>query len=148
MEIVLVLAAVVGISLIAVPRLRRRNRARMRPTRQAVGDDRRGAPQPARPDGAAPAGARGGPRGRHRPGTASAVATETYDEWDDDLDWGGETAVAAPPARRPRAAAGVRSRLAAAGRQWQRAAPAEDAMWDDAATPRNRAAARTTARRW
>ncbi|MEO8689867.1 MAG: hypothetical protein ABI611_16845, partial [Solirubrobacteraceae bacterium] len=31
-------------------------------------------------------------------GTVAAVASEPYDEWDDDLDWGGETAVAAPPA--------------------------------------------------
>jgi hypothetical protein len=99
MEIVLALAAIVGISLIAVPRLRRRKRVRVRPnagkqwtTTAAARRNRR--PAHARNGwstsrtAAATAGA----------GTASAVATDAYDEWDDDLDWGGVTA---PPAAPP-----------------------------------------------
>jgi hypothetical protein len=99
MEIVLALAAVVGISLIAVPRLRRRSRGRVRAdagkqwTTTAAARRR---PAAARSgwDGRRTAAAAGGT-------TATALATEPYDEWDDDLDWGGETAVATPPAGPP-----------------------------------------------
>jgi hypothetical protein len=102
MEIVLALAAVVGISLIAVPRLRRRSRGRVRAdagkqwTTTAAARRRRPA--------TAGAGSRSNWSGRRTAAaaaggtTATALATEPYDEWDDDLDWGGETAVVAPPA--------------------------------------------------
>jgi hypothetical protein len=136
MEIVLALAAVVGISLIAVPRLRRRSRARVRPDagkqwtttaaarrnrRPATGNARSG--WATRRTAAAAAGA----------GTVSAVATEPYDEWDDDLDWGGETAVAAPPTA-PSAP------LPESDLDWQMpgqdgngavAEPDEETVWDD-----------------
>ena len=99
MEIVLAVAAIVGISLIAVPRLRRRRGTRVGPnarkqwtTTAAARRNRPPAEAETRngwstrqPAAAAAGGA----------GTASAVAVESYDEWDDDLDWGGETAVAA-----------------------------------------------------
>jgi hypothetical protein len=97
MEIVLALAAVVGISLIAVPRLRRRSRTRVRPN---AGKQWTTTAAARRNRGPAAATTRNG-WSTHRTaaaggaGTASAVATEPYDEWDDDLDWGGETAVAA-----------------------------------------------------
>jgi hypothetical protein len=139
MEIVLALAAVAGISLIAVPRLRRRSRSRVRAdagkqwTTSTAARRRRPA-------------ATGGARSRSGWGsrrtaaaaaggtTATAIATEPYDEWDDDLDWG-DTAVAAPPA-------GPAAPLPESDLDWQLpgeavAEPAEEPEWDDHAASGN-----------
>ena len=139
MEIVLALAAIVGISLIAVPRLRRRSRGRVRAnagkqwtTTAAARRNRRPAAAGARARGSR--GARRAAAATAGTGTATAVATETYDEWDDDLDWGGETAVAAAPPAAPTAP------LPESDLDWQMpgernggavAEPAEEPMWDD-----------------
>ena len=132
MEIVLALAAIVGISLIAVPRLRRRSRARVRPNARKQWTTNASARRNRRP-----ATARAGWSTRRTAaagaGAATAVATEPYDEWDDDLDWGGETAVAAPPVA-PAAP------LPESDLDWQTpgqngngsvAEPDEETVWDD-----------------
>ena len=103
-------------------------------------DERLRAPQPAPRRGPGPQWPEHAPHrcGRRRRRDATAVATEPYDEWDDDLDWGGETAVAAPPVAPP-APAGPESDL-----DWQMpgqngngngngavAEPDEETVWDD-----------------
>src|SRR5215207_8922456 len=104
MEIVLALAAVVGISLIAIPRVRRRKRGHVRAKAgKQWGTTSRG---PARANGRAQ-DSRLRSRGRTAAVAAGAGASATYGaadqelDWDDDLDWGGDTAVAAPPPPAP-----------------------------------------------
>src|SRR3954451_2067508 len=78
MEIALSAAAVLGISLIAVPRLRRRGRRGVRPD--------------ATKQWAATAAARRRPVAAAAAGGAGGFGAEPYDDWDDDLGWG-DTAV-------------------------------------------------------
>jgi hypothetical protein len=105
MEIVLALAAIVGISLITVPRFRRRSRGRVRADAGKQWTTTAAARRRAHPTaaGARPRagwGTRRTAAAAAGTGAATAVATDSYDEWDDDLDWG-DTAVATPPAPEP-----------------------------------------------
>ena len=136
MEIVLALAAIVGISLTTVPRLRRRSRRRVRANAGKQWATTAAARRHRRPAAARTRGAQGTRRAAAAGGSgaATAVATETYDEWDDDLDWGGETAVAAAPPAAPAAP------LPESNLDWRMpgepnggavAEPAEEPMWDD-----------------
>ncbi len=103
MEIAFALAGLLAISLIVVPRLRRRGGGRVR----ANAGKQWTASHAARRRGAS--GRAAGSRLRSRNprtaavaasagGTGVAYATDADLDWDDDLGWGGDTAVADPPA--------------------------------------------------
>ena len=107
----------------------RASSGRRPPPRAATGARPR--PEPALAGAGAPAAP---PWRPPAPGRRPRVATETYDEWDDDLDWGGETAVADAPPAAPAAP------LPESDLDWQVpgernggavAEPAEEPMWDD-----------------
>ena len=101
MEIAFALAGLLAISLIVVPRLRRRGGGRVR----ANAGKQWTASHAARRRGAS--GRTAGSRLRSRnPRTAAVAAgaggavaytTDADLDWDDDLGWGGDTAVADPP---------------------------------------------------
>src|SRR4051794_2997141 len=95
MEVVVLLVAVVGVTFLVVPRLRRRRAGAHRP-----------AASKARPRTGSPTRLRG-PKAAAAAGSAPAVASWTpppsassdVDVWEDDLGWEGESAEPTPAAR-------------------------------------------------
>src|SRR3954468_3770360 len=110
MEIAFALAGLLAISLIVVPRLRRRGRGRVQANagkqwtashaarRPGANGRATGSRLPSRNTRTAAVAAAGAG------GTGIAYATDAGLDWDDALGWGGDTAVADPPPSEPAAA--------------------------------------------